>query len=119
MWNKPHLIALDEPTNYLDNETLSVLTASLKSFRGGVVTVSHNEDFVRELCSELWHVGGAASLGLGTTVPRSGSVVACDLDRSGGHSASSLDYRVDPSLGAELSRWAWRLTTSEKKRYRS
>ena len=72
MWNKPHLIALDEPTNYLDNETLSVLTASLKSFRGGVVTVSHNEDFVRELCSELWHVGGAASLG--TTVPRSGSV---------------------------------------------
>ena len=65
MWNKPHLIALDEPTNYLDNETLSVLTASLKSFRGGVVTVSHHEDFVRELCTELWHVGGVYPYGTG------------------------------------------------------
>jgi ATPase subunit of ABC transporter with duplicated ATPase domains len=22
MWSKPHLLALDEPTNYLDNDTL-------------------------------------------------------------------------------------------------
>jgi len=58
MWNKPHLICLDEPTNFLDNETLAVLTTSLKNFKGGVVTVSHHEGFVRELCKELWHVGG-------------------------------------------------------------
>ena len=25
-WSKPHLIALDEPTNYLDNDTLAALT---------------------------------------------------------------------------------------------
>ena len=35
MWIMPHLIAMDEPTNYLDNETLAVLTQSLKNFRGG------------------------------------------------------------------------------------
>lgn len=28
-WSKPHLIALDEPTNYLDNDTLAALTQAL------------------------------------------------------------------------------------------
>ena len=35
MWTKPHVIALDEPTNYLDNETLAALTDALKSSRAG------------------------------------------------------------------------------------
>lgn len=26
-------------------------------FKGGVVTISHNEAFVSQLCNELWHVG--------------------------------------------------------------
>ena len=26
MWNKPHLLVLDEPTNYLDREALGALT---------------------------------------------------------------------------------------------
>jgi elongation factor 3 len=51
-WTMPHMIALDEPTNYLDNETLAALTAALKAFRGGVVTISHNEAFVAALCNE-------------------------------------------------------------------
>ena len=42
MWSKPHMIALDEPTNYLDNDTLAALTRELKSFRGAVVAVSHH-----------------------------------------------------------------------------
>jgi hypothetical protein len=28
MWNRPHLIALDEPTNYIDKETLKALVRS-------------------------------------------------------------------------------------------
>lgn len=58
MWNKPHIIALDEPTNYLDNTTLAALTKALQIFKGGVVTISHNEAFVAELCNEKWVVGG-------------------------------------------------------------
>mmetsp|Transcript_24112 Transcript_24112/g.29214 ORF Transcript_24112/g.29214 Transcript_24112/m.29214 type:complete len:1292 (+) Transcript_24112:140-4015(+) len=58
MWNKPHLIALDEPTNYLDNDTLAALTTALKTFKGGVVTISHNEAFVEQLCNEKWKVEG-------------------------------------------------------------
>ena len=49
MWNKPHVICLDEPTNYLDNETLKALIFALKKFRGGVLTISHNAAFVGEV----------------------------------------------------------------------
>jgi len=58
MWGKPHIIALDEPTNYLDNTTLAALTKALQLFKGGVITISHNEAFIHELCTELFHVGG-------------------------------------------------------------
>jgi len=52
MWSKPHLLALDEPTNYLDNDTLAALTNALKSFRGDVVMISHNVPFTEQVCSE-------------------------------------------------------------------
>ena len=55
-WSKPHVIALDEPTNYLDNDTLAALTQALKTFKGAVVTVSHNEAFVQEIVNEKWIV---------------------------------------------------------------
>ena len=58
-WSKPHVIALDEPTNYLDNDTLAALTAALKDFKGAVVTVSHNEAFVAEISNEKWVVENA------------------------------------------------------------
>jgi len=57
MWINPHIIALDEPTNYLDNDTLAALTKALSDFKGGVITISHNKAFVNELCSETWTVG--------------------------------------------------------------
>ena len=59
-WSKPHLIALDEPTNYLDNDTLAALTQALKNFKGAVVCVSHNEAFVAELVNEKWVVEDGA-----------------------------------------------------------
>jgi ABC-type molybdenum transport system ATPase subunit/photorepair protein PhrA len=42
MWNRPHIIVLDEPTNYLDREALGALTQAIKGFHGGVVIISHN-----------------------------------------------------------------------------
>ena len=48
-WSKPHVIALDEPTNYLDNDSVAALTKALKDFKGAVVTVSENEAFVAEV----------------------------------------------------------------------
>lgn len=43
MWNRPHLLVLDEPTNYLDREALGALTIGIKEFGGGVIMISHNQ----------------------------------------------------------------------------
>lgn len=58
MWNKPHVIVLDEPTNYLDREALGALTQAIKGFAGGVIIISHNAEFVDSLCTEKWLVEG-------------------------------------------------------------
>ena len=58
MWQQPHIVVLDEPTNYLDRESLGALAAALKEFGGGVVVVSHSQEFLNEVCSEKWTVGG-------------------------------------------------------------
>jgi elongation factor 3 len=54
MWNQPHLIILDEPTNYLDRESLGALARAIEEFEGGVVIISHNSEFVSQVCTEEW-----------------------------------------------------------------
>lgn len=56
MWNNPHLLVLDEPTNFLDRDSLGGLAVAIRDFRGGVVMISHNEEFVGALASEQWLV---------------------------------------------------------------
>ncbi|EHA46487.1 prion formation protein 1 [Pyricularia oryzae 70-15] len=56
MWNNPHLLVLDEPTNFLDRDSLGGLAVAIREFKGGVVMISHNDEFVGALSSEQWHV---------------------------------------------------------------
>lgn len=56
MWNCPHIVILDEPTNYLDRESLGALTAAIKTFGGGVVIISHNSEFTGAVCPEIWNL---------------------------------------------------------------
>lgn len=56
MWNNPHLLVLDEPTNFLDRDSLGGLAVAIREFKGGVVMISHNGEFVGALCPEQWHV---------------------------------------------------------------
>lgn len=54
MWNQPHIIILDEPTNYLDRDSLGALANAVEEYEGGVVIISHNNEFVSTLCPEEW-----------------------------------------------------------------
>merc|ERR1719440_212077 len=55
-WTKPHLIAVDEPTNYLDVETVDALAKALTMFRGGILMIEPKSDFVERICNEKWHM---------------------------------------------------------------
>lgn len=56
MWQNPHMIVLDEPTNYLDRDSLGALAKAIQEFDGGVVMISHNREFTSALCTEQWNV---------------------------------------------------------------
>mmetsp|Transcript_28813 Transcript_28813/g.85261 ORF Transcript_28813/g.85261 Transcript_28813/m.85261 type:complete len:1020 (-) Transcript_28813:814-3873(-) len=56
MWNNPHMLVLDEPTNYLDRDSLGALAEAIKSFGGGVIMITHNVEFSGAICSETWSV---------------------------------------------------------------
>ncbi|MDF1497403.1 MAG: ABC-F family ATP-binding cassette domain-containing protein [Patescibacteria group bacterium] len=55
---KPDLLLLDEPTNYLDLQTVLLLEEVLKSYRGSLLLVSHDREFLKNVCThtlELEH----------------------------------------------------------------
>eukprot|EP00668_Euglena_longa_P043418 GGOE01057695.1.p1 GENE.GGOE01057695.1~~GGOE01057695.1.p1 ORF type:complete len:147 (+),score=48.41 GGOE01057695.1:168-608(+) len=56
VWMNPHIIILDEPTNYLDRDSLGALADAIREFGGGILLVSHHLDFTTALCSEKWVV---------------------------------------------------------------
>ncbi len=47
-------LLLDEPTNYLDIDALTYLEGYIKSFSGGLVLVSHDQDFIDSTCNEIF-----------------------------------------------------------------
>jgi elongation factor 3 len=53
-WRRPHVIVLDEPTNFLDRESLAALIASLKDFQGGVAFITHSLEFAESAATERW-----------------------------------------------------------------
>lgn len=55
-WLNPHLLILDEPSNYLDRESLGAFAEAIKEFGGGVVIISHNQEFLSAICTETWKV---------------------------------------------------------------
>jgi len=54
MWTKPHILVLDEPTNFLDNETMLALVEAIRTYKGGVLLISHNEQFVNNVSTSQW-----------------------------------------------------------------
>ena len=54
----PHVLILDEPTNYLDRDSLGALSAAIKGFEGGVLMISHNAEFFGDIAPEVWEIPG-------------------------------------------------------------
>merc|ERR1712004_389809 len=58
MWQSPHILILDEPTNYLDREGLGALVLAIQDYRGGVLIISHNKEFCDSVATEKWIMQG-------------------------------------------------------------
>merc|ERR1719190_202687 len=58
MWQNPHVLILDEPTNYLDREGLGALVLAIKDYKGGVLVISHNREFCDSVATEKWIMKG-------------------------------------------------------------
>jgi len=54
MWQNPHILILDEPTNYLDRDGLGALVLAIKDYNGGVLIISHNKEFCDSVATEKW-----------------------------------------------------------------
>jgi elongation factor 3 len=58
MWQNPHVLILDEPTNYLDRDGLGALVLAIKDYKGGVLIISHNKEFCDSVATEKWIMKG-------------------------------------------------------------
>ena len=53
---EPELLILDEPTNHLDMKTLFWLEEYLSTFKGAILTVSHDRYFLDKLVSQIYEL---------------------------------------------------------------
>ncbi|QSX04849.1 ABC-F family ATP-binding cassette domain-containing protein [Sedimentibacter sp. zth1] len=54
----PNVLLLDEPTNDLDIQTLTILEDYLETFKGAVITVSHDRYFLDKVVNAIFEVQG-------------------------------------------------------------
>ncbi|WP_312649270.1 ribosomal protection-like ABC-F family protein [Proteiniclasticum sp.] len=52
----PPLLILDEPTNFLDTRSIEVIEEYLASYRGAVLLISHDRDFLDHTVNEIHHL---------------------------------------------------------------
>ncbi len=53
---EPNFLMLDEPTNYLDLDTLILLENFLRDFNGGFLIISHDREFLMNTCSHTLEI---------------------------------------------------------------
>ena len=54
--NNPQIILMDEPTNHLDLDAINALAIALNSFDGGLLIVSHDQNFVERVCNQIYMI---------------------------------------------------------------
>jgi len=56
MLMKPNVLVMDEPTNHLDMESIESLNTALEKFKGTLVFVSHDREFVSSLATRVLEI---------------------------------------------------------------
>lgn len=56
MLQKPNVLVMDEPTNHLDMESIESLNTALEKFKGTLVFVSHDREFVSSLATRILEI---------------------------------------------------------------
>lgn len=120
LWNCPHLLVLDEPTNYLDREALGALSKALNEWGGAVLMISHNKEFYSSICKEEWKVEGGKLTIEGISQERAMKAVAKKkkfakeldneevIEKAGGNLNTSGDKYKDATINF------WGKTVSKK-----
>jgi macrolide transport system ATP-binding/permease protein len=52
LWQRPQLLAIDEPTNHIDADARALLIAALRTYKGVGLLVSHDRELLDELCDK-------------------------------------------------------------------
>jgi elongation factor 3 len=115
----PHVIIFDEPTNFLDRESTNALSDAIKSFKGGVLVISHNDDFYNAITREKWLLENGSMTVFGDNM-----IEALEKERKRQEKENSKKLKLDSeeekfdSLGnkIEVVKETKELTRDEKKR---
>ena len=115
----PHVIIFDEPTNFLDRESTNALSDAIKNFKGGVLVISHNDDFYNAITREKWLLENGTMTVFGDNM-----IEALEKERKRQEKENSKKLKLDDaedkfdSLGnkIEVVKETKELTRDEKKR---
>lgn len=55
---KPNVLIMDEPTNHMDMETIEALNMALEKYKGTLIFVSHDRQFVASLATQVLELDG-------------------------------------------------------------
>lgn len=58
---RPNVLVMDEPTNHMDMESIESLNMALELFKGTLIFVSHDRQFVSSLASQVLELNGDGS----------------------------------------------------------
>lgn len=124
-WTVPHLVVMDEPTNFLDREALGALSIALNNWGGAVLMISHSKEFYSSVCKEEWYVDAGKLRIEGESSEREMKAVARKkkfekeldneevLDKAGGNKNANGDKYKD----ATTNFWGQTVSKKEARQY--
>jgi len=104
MWQNPHILILDEPTNYLDRDGLGALILAIQDYTGGVLIISHNKEFCDNVATEKWIMKGGYLRIEGESVEKDGDKEAADSKKQDviyDGAGNKIDVKANVAISAK------------------